>query len=217
MSAPESPLFFFGVMSPYSWFAAERIGALIPDAQWRPVFAGGLFKARGRTSWGLTQRRAQGLADCEARSRAHGLGEIRWPEPWPTLDVVAARALLFAQERGRLVPLALEAMRMAFREGCDLAEPAVVREAAQRAGLDPIELGRVVEQPALKDALRQATDEALGRGVFGVPTVAVGGELFWGDDRLEDAARAARARVSARPRRVGLARRRWPLAPRPPR
>ena len=42
-----STLFHFGAMSPYSWFAAERIGALIPDARWRPVFAGGLFRASG--------------------------------------------------------------------------------------------------------------------------------------------------------------------------
>jgi 2-hydroxychromene-2-carboxylate isomerase len=40
-------LFFFGPISPYSWFAAERIGALLPDADWRPVFAGGVFKAAG--------------------------------------------------------------------------------------------------------------------------------------------------------------------------
>jgi 2-hydroxychromene-2-carboxylate isomerase len=44
--------FFFGAMSPYSWFAAERIDALVPDAEWRPVFAGGLFRAVGRTAWG---------------------------------------------------------------------------------------------------------------------------------------------------------------------
>ena len=55
-------------MSPYSWFAAERIGTLLPHADWRPVFAGGLFKAGGRESWGLTEQRAAGLADCEARA-----------------------------------------------------------------------------------------------------------------------------------------------------
>jgi hypothetical protein len=71
-------------MSPYSWFAAERIGALLPDAQWRPVFAGGVFKACGRVSWGLTADREVKLADCEARARAQGLGAIHWPDPWPT-------------------------------------------------------------------------------------------------------------------------------------
>jgi 2-hydroxychromene-2-carboxylate isomerase len=181
-------LFFFGAMSPYSWFAAERIGALIPDARWRPVFAGALFKARNRTSWGLTDRRAVGMADCEARARAHGLGEIRWPDPWPTVDVDVGRAMLFARERGRLEAFALEAMRLAFREGHDLAEIPVILMAAGRAGLDRGELEGAVRAPRLKTALREATDDALARGVFGVPTVVVGDRLFWGDDRLEDAA-----------------------------
>src|SRR5215208_415681 len=79
--------FYFGAMSPYSWFAAERIGALLPSATWVPVFAGAVFKAHGRTSWGLTDQRAPKLADCEARARERGLGPIRWPDPWPTNDV----------------------------------------------------------------------------------------------------------------------------------
>src|SRR5205823_7148712 len=51
------PQFFFGAMSPYSWFAAERIGSMLPDAQWRPVYAGALFKVNHRNSWGLGERR----------------------------------------------------------------------------------------------------------------------------------------------------------------
>jgi hypothetical protein len=74
--------FFFGAMSPYSWFAAERIDSLLPDAQWRPVYAGGLFRANDRSSWGLGETRQAGIAECEARAAAYGLGKIRWPEPW---------------------------------------------------------------------------------------------------------------------------------------
>jgi 2-hydroxychromene-2-carboxylate isomerase len=185
-----SVLFFFGAMSPYSWLAAERIGALIPDARWRPVFAGGLFKARDRTSWGLTDRRAAGMADCEARARAYGLGEIRWPQPWPTVDVDVGRAMLFARERGRLEAFALEAMRLAFREGHDLGELPVILTAGRRAGLDGAELEDAVRAPRLKAALREATDDALARGVFGVPTFVVRDRLFWGDDQLEHVARA---------------------------
>ena len=189
----QKPLFFFGAMSPYSWFSAERIDELVPGAEWRPVFAGGLFKASGRTSWGLTERRAAGIADCVARAEVHGLGPIRWPDPWPTLDVGVARAMLLAQREDRLKPFALAAMRLAFLEGGDLGHLAIVEEAGRRAGLDPAELGRTVQGPEIKAALRGATDEALALGVFGVPTVVVDGELFWGDDRLEDAARAASA------------------------
>jgi 2-hydroxychromene-2-carboxylate isomerase len=187
------PLFFFGAMSPYSWFAAERIGTLIPEAGWRPVYAGALFKAHGRSTWGLGPDRVARIADCEQRAAGHGLGVIRWPDPWPTNDVLIARALIVADGAGLLRPFALSAMRLAFTEGGELGEPEVVQEAARRVGIDAAEMAVAVQQPRIKDAVRAANDEALALGVFGVPTVVVDGELFWGDDRLNDAANAGNA------------------------
>jgi 2-hydroxychromene-2-carboxylate isomerase len=192
-----SPTFYFGAMSPYSWFSAERIDRLIPTAGWQAVFLGGIFKSNGRVSWGLDERRAGGMADCEARAAHHGLGPIRWPEPWPTNDLVVARGMLAARARGLLKPFALEAMRLAFLEGADLAQAETVLEAARRTGIDADELQAALADSDVKDALRAATDEALARGVFGVPTVIVGEELFWGDDRLAQAAAAEAGAATA--------------------
>jgi 2-hydroxychromene-2-carboxylate isomerase len=185
-----APDFYFAAMSPYSWLAAERIAQVLPQARWRPVTAAFIFKAAGRTSWGFTAERESGMADCEQRAGAYGQGPIRWPDPWPTNDLTIARAMTFAEEHGALRPLALAAMRMAFREGRDLAEPGVVLEAGERAGIDAAELLAALGDPRVKDALRAATDAAIARGVFGIPTVLVGEDLFWGDDRLQDAAAA---------------------------
>jgi 2-hydroxychromene-2-carboxylate isomerase len=181
------PLFFFGAMSPYSWFAAERIGELLPDAQWRPVYAGALFRAHGRSSWGLGPDRDAGLAECEARARSYGLGEIQWPERWPTNDVLVARAMAFADREGSLRAFALAAMRRSFLQGGNLGELSVVQDAGERAGIDPARLARAVQVPEIKDAVRATHDEAVSLGVFGVPTVVTGGQLFWGDDRLDEA------------------------------
>jgi 2-hydroxychromene-2-carboxylate isomerase len=183
-----SPIFFFGAMSPYAWFAAERIGALIPEARWRPVFAGALFTANGRSTWGLSERRDAGIADCEQRARRHGLGPMRWPDPWPTNDLLVARAMAFAGGEGALETFALAAMRLAFTEGGELSELSVVQEAARRVGLDPRRLAEAVGAPAIKDAVRAGNDEAVALGVFGVPTVVTQGVLFWGDDQLDAAA-----------------------------
>lgn len=178
-------------MSPYSWFAAERIDALIPAAHWCPVFAGALFRANDRTSWGLTERRAERIADCEARARSHGLGPIRWPDPWPTSDLLVARAMVFAERRGLLRSFALTAMRAAFLEGGDLGDLAVVKRAAERVGLNAGDVAAAADGVDIKDALRTNTGRAVELGVVGVPTVAIGQQLFWGDDRLEDAAQLA--------------------------
>jgi 2-hydroxychromene-2-carboxylate isomerase len=212
MVSPVSPSFYFGVMSPYSWFAAERIERVLPQARWRGVLAGVVFREHGRTSWGLTERRAEGLADCELRAKKRGLGPLAWPDPWPTSDLLAGRAMAYCERRdadgaqagagGRagtslLQTFALAAMRMAFLEGADLSERASVIEAARRSAIDAAELDAALDDQEVKDELRTITAEAVARGVFGVPTVIVGDELFWGDDRLEDAAEAHRARSHA--------------------
>lgn len=211
MSSQSPPSFYFGVMSPYSWFAAERIERLLAPARWRGVLAGVVFKQHGRTSWGLTERRADGIADCEARACEHGLGPIVWPEPWPTSDLQAGRAMAFCELRDRedapasgaldagaprdslLRTFALAAMRMAFLEGADLEQLDAVLEAGRRSGIDEHELRQALQDQRVKDELRAITGEAVAAGVFGVPTVLVGEQLFWGDDRLQDAASAYRA------------------------
>jgi 2-hydroxychromene-2-carboxylate isomerase len=185
-------LFHFGAMSPYSWFAAERIGALIPDAQWRPVFAGGLFRATGRSTWGLSDRREAGIADCEARAKVHQLGPMTWPETWPSSDVLVARALVVADEQGLLKPFALTAMRAQFLDGQRLDDPDVLKRVAGEVGLDATGLIEAASTAAVKDSLRARNDEAVALGVFGVPTVVVGDRLFWGDDRLDEAAEKVR-------------------------
>jgi 2-hydroxychromene-2-carboxylate isomerase len=190
-----APRFFLGAMSPYSWFTAERIDDLLADSEWHGIFLGGVFKATGRSSWGFGERRKEGMAECEARAERYGLGPIRWPNPWPTNDLTVARAMAYAAREGRLNPFTLAAMRLAFLEGGELGEADTVLEAGRRAGLDAAALTDALSDPQIKAALREQTDAAVAQGVFGVPTVIVDGDAFWGDDRLEEAAAAA-ARLS---------------------
>ena len=105
----------------------------------------------------------------------------------------AMRAATFAQQAGRAVAFSLAAFRQAFCAGRDLSELDNVLIAAAACELHPKAVAKGIESKSVKDRLRAATDEAVARGVVGVPTVAVGDELFWGDDRLEEAAAAASA------------------------
>jgi 2-hydroxychromene-2-carboxylate isomerase len=183
--------FYFDLGSPYAYLTAERIDDVLPvPVIWQPISLGGLFKANGRSSWALggDESRQGGIAEVERRAREYGLEAVLWPEPWPTNYLYAMRAATYAFEVGRGREFTIEGFRHAFARGQDLALEENVLQAAERAGLDRAAVDDATRDPEIKLALRTATDAAHARGVLGVPTVAVGEELFWGDDRLEDAA-----------------------------
>ena len=167
----------------------DAAGAAQPE--WQPVLLGALFGRFGRDSWANGDGRAAGLAEVERRAQAYGLPPIRWPDPFPGNMLFAMRAATFAKEIGRTASFSLAAFRQAFAAGRDLSGPDNVFLAAASSELHPRSLTVAVGRDAIKARLREATDRAGDLGVSGVPSVVVAGEAFWGDDRLEDAARAA--------------------------
>jgi 2-hydroxychromene-2-carboxylate isomerase len=183
--------FYFDLGSPFAYLAVERIDQVLGEsAVWQPVSLGGLFKLTGRSSWSLgdPERRRAGMAEVERRAQLYGLPPIRWPDPWPSNYLFAMRVATYAFQQGRGREFTLRAFRHAFQDGNDLAIPKQVLQAAADAGLDPQAAEDSTQDAEVKLALRAATDAAHRLGVFGVPTIAIGRELFWGDDRLDDAA-----------------------------
>jgi 2-hydroxychromene-2-carboxylate isomerase len=189
------PVFYFDLGSPYAYLAAERIAVVFDEAgaeqpEWQPLLLGGLFKRFGRDSWANGPDRAAGLAECERRASAYGLPPIRWPDPFPGNTLFAMRVATFAKEIGRTVSFSLAAFRQAFAAGRDLSDPDNVLVAAASSELHPRALEAAVARDAIKQRLREVTERAGDLGVIGVPSVVVGERVFWGDDRLEEAAAA---------------------------
>ena len=185
------PIFFYDLGSPYAYLAAERVNDLLPVVPvWQPILLGGIWKVTGGGSWARTDRRAEGMAEVEARAERYGLQPLRWPPGWPNNTLTAMRAAIFAQKGGRAVAFSLAAFRQAFAGGKDLSDTDSVLLAAAACELHPRAVLKGIESRAVKEGLRAATDDALARGVTGVPTVAVRDRLFYGDDRLEEAAAA---------------------------
>jgi 2-hydroxychromene-2-carboxylate isomerase len=201
MTSIDRPVFYYDLGSPYAYLAAERVNALFAEIvgeppEWRPVLLGGLFRRFGRDSWANGPDRAEGMREVERRASAYGLPPPRWPEPFPPNTLLAMRAATYAKQVGRAVAFSLAAFRQAFAAGRDLTDPDNILLAAAAAELHPRALLAGVERASVKGALREATDEAGDVGVKGVPAVVVGDEVFWGDDRLAEAAdRAAELRA----------------------
>ena len=174
-------------MAPGTGYFTQTVGQSTAS----PV-AGSLFWISDTgVRYGIDNEAAQGGITGNAKTaEALGLGPIRWPEPWPTSDLLVARTMAYAGSRALLKPFALEAMRLCFLEGRDLGELENVLEAAGRVSIAAPHLEAALAEQTVKDSLRAVTEDAIARGVFGVPTVVLGTELFWGDDRLEDAAAA---------------------------
>jgi 2-hydroxychromene-2-carboxylate isomerase len=190
--------FYFDLGSLFAYLAAERLSEVLPEAVvWQPVSLGALFKANGRSSWavGGPSRRQAGMVEVEQRALAYGLPPVRWPEQWPTNYLFAMRAATFAFQQGRGREFTVQAFRHAFQQGKDLGVPEHVLQAAAAAGLDPRAVEEATGEPEVKLALRAATDAAHELGVFGVPTVAVAVELFWGEDCLQEAAAHGRSQT----------------------
>jgi 2-hydroxychromene-2-carboxylate isomerase len=185
------PVFYFDLGSPYAYLAAERVNAVLPEPPvWQPILLGGLFKIHGRDSWANGDGRAAGMAEVERRAAEYGLPPIRWPQPWPGNTLLAMRAATFAMQAGKAVSFALAAFRQAYAGGRDLSDPDNVLLAAAACELHPKAVLKGVETISVKERLKQATEEAANHGVVGVPSVVVGEDVYWGDDRLNEAAAA---------------------------
>ncbi|MBA2629740.1 MAG: DsbA family protein [Thermoleophilaceae bacterium] len=192
---PDQPVFYYDLGSPYSYLTAERVHDVLGvHPVWQPILLGGIWQQTGGRSWGVTDERNAGIAECERRGREYGLMPFRWPEGWPNNTLTAMRAAIFAQQAGRAVAYSLAAFRQAFAGGRDLSVTDNVLIAAAACELHPRAVLKAIETQSTKDRLKQATAEAYERGVRGVPTVAVGDELFYGDDRLHEASAALAAR-----------------------
>lgn len=188
------PVFYYDFSSPYSYLSAHRVEEVLPVApRWQPIMFGALVQAIGKVPWSLRDGpgRDARMRECEVRAAALGL-PLRWPRDWPlgTYSVLVLRAALVAGEAGRLREFSLAAYRQGLGLGRDLTDIGVVLEAAAEAGVDTAAIRDGVRRPDIKELLRDATERARGLGVTGVPTVGVGGALYWGDDRLDEAAQA---------------------------
>jgi 2-hydroxychromene-2-carboxylate isomerase len=188
--------FYFDLGSPYAYLTAERISGVFTDAEleqpeWQPILLGGLFQRFGRESWANGPEREDGIAEVERRTKDLGLAPLVWPEPWPGDMLFAMRVATFAKQTGRTVSFALAAFRQAFAAGRDLSEHDNVLISAAACELHPNAVSKAAGTESVKNALREATDQAAEAGVIGVPSLLVGDEVFWGDDRLEEAVEAA--------------------------
>ncbi|KLK94079.1 DSBA oxidoreductase [Microvirga vignae] len=186
--------FWYEFSSTYSYLAAMRIEPLAEEAGveivWRPFLLGPVFKAQGWETSPFSVYPAKGRymwRDMEREAVRFGLPFYR-PNPFPQNGLLAARIALLGLDRG-WTPVFTKAVYTAeFGEGRDISDTEVLSGILASLGRDPEEIITEAQSETNKTRLRRLNDEAQSRGIFGAPTFfAEDGEMFWGNDRLEQA------------------------------
>lgn len=182
---------YYDLASPYAYLAVARTGSVLgEEPRLQPVLVGAIFGWRGRGSWAHTPQRSAGEAEIERRAARYGLPPLVWPDGWPINSLTAMRAAVWADRQGRGPEFARAVYEREFARGEDVSEVAALDAIGRAVGVEGIP--EAVNDPAVKLALREATEAAWERGVQGVPTLEAGRRLYFGDDRLEEAASTTR-------------------------
>ncbi|WP_425090374.1 2-hydroxychromene-2-carboxylate isomerase [Tropicimonas sp. S265A] len=192
--------FWFELASTYSYLSAMRIDALAEAAgvevDWRPVPLGPIFALQGWKTSPFNIYAAKGAYMWRDMERICAARELPFqrPAPFPQNSIRAARVALAALETPQGPEFVRALYSAQFAYGADIALPEVIVTALEEVGL-PALLMEAAGSPMYKERLKDNSAEAVSLGLFGAPSFTVGTEVFWGDDRLEDALDWAKVNV----------------------
>ncbi len=183
--------FFFDLGSPASYLAYTQLPGLCRETGatlvYRPMLLGAVFQATGNASPAMIPAKGRYmLRDLGRFAERYGV-PLRFSPYFPLNTLGLMRLLVAAQLQQ---PESFEALVQAlfaaiWVDGLNLGDPLKVAEVLRQAGFDAEALLAQCAEPAVKNALKASTDEAVARGVFGAPSIFVDGELYFGQDRLD--------------------------------
>jgi 2-hydroxychromene-2-carboxylate isomerase len=186
--------FWFEFASTYSYLSAMRIEDMAKNAEveivWKPFLLGPIFKAQNWDTSPFNLYPAKGnymVRDVTRIAQARGLS-FYLPDPFPQNGLLAARLALAGLEEGWGPAFIRAVYRAEFSGRQNIGDRSTLEAALRAAGAAPDIAFARAETAGIKGELRTNTDEARALGIFGAPSfTAANGELFWGDDRLEQA------------------------------
>ena len=214
MSKPDKPAapgteieIWFEFGSCYSYLSVMRIeqAAALHGIRvvWKPMLLGPIFRALGFSNAPFLiqkEKFAYVQMDMARQCRKHGLPQWTPPTVFPRLGVLPLRIVLVGDGAPWIGAFCREVMTLNYVLDQDINETAPMTKILDALGLPAHDIVAQAQSEPVKARLREQTDQARERGIFGAPTFFVGTEMFWGDDRLDDALSHALALQSAKPK-----------------
>jgi 2-hydroxychromene-2-carboxylate isomerase len=185
--------FFFDCSSPWTWLAFHNIQPMARELgvpiRWRPVLVGGIFNAVNPSVYefrerGIPAKQAYLRKDLADWARLAGLTIIFPPSTFPVNSVKAMRGCILLEPEGKLVPFAAAVFEAYWTHDRDISQDAVLADLCAQVGVEPGRFMAGIATPEVKAQLKANTDEVIARGGFGSPTIFVGNDMYFGNDRL---------------------------------
>ncbi|HEY2255591.1 MAG TPA: 2-hydroxychromene-2-carboxylate isomerase [Variovorax sp.] len=183
--------FYFDFGSPAAYLAYTQLPHICADAGaalvWKPMLLGGVFQATGNRSPAEVPAKAPYMnVDLQRFARRYQVPFVHNPHfPINTLLLMRGATGMQMHQPGRFGAYVDAVFHAMWVEPRNLNDPGAVGAVLQGAGFDPAALLALANSPEVKDRLKANTQAAVARGVFGAPTMFVGDQMFWGQDRLD--------------------------------
>ena len=185
--------FFFDCSSPWTWLAFHNLQPIAREldveVRWRPVLVGGIFNAVNPSVYefrerGVPAKQAYLKKDLADWARLAGLKILFPPTVFPVNSVKAMRGCILLEPEGKLVPFASAVFEAYWSDDRDISRDDVLADLCARVGVEPERFLAGIGAPEIKARLKANTDEVIARGGFGSPTMFVGDDMYFGNDRL---------------------------------
>ncbi|MEO1101676.1 MAG: 2-hydroxychromene-2-carboxylate isomerase [Pseudomonadota bacterium] len=197
--------FYFDCSSPWTYLAFHNVQPLAAklgvEVDWKPILVGGIFNTVNPSVYETRKAPVMAKARYHAKdlkdwTRHAGLKIKMPPSVFPVNSVKVMRACIVLKPQGKLVDFARNAFEIYWGEDQDISQDEVIADICKRSGVEAAPLFEAIQDQAIKDTLKANTQAVMDRGGFGSPTMFVGDDMYFGNDRLvlvKDAVERARA------------------------
>ena len=180
--------FYFDIISPYSYIAHKKIEKVKREKNivfnYKPILLGGLHKLANITPPAFNEFKMKNMKnDCEMVSSKNHI-PFRWNEKFPINSISIMRGYLFIDEENKeqYIDAFFEAY---WKYNQDLSLQSNFNKIIEKLNIDPLIIQKGIKDENIKEKLKQLTNKAFSKNVFGAPTFMYNEKIFWGQDRLE--------------------------------
>ena len=185
--------FWYEFASGYSHISANRIQnaaqAKNINIVWKPFLLGPIFKSQGWDTSPFSIYESKGKYMWKDLQRQCIKYDVRYKRPtvFPRLSLLATRVAMLAMEQGWCAEYSKRVFAANYAHDMEISDEIIISAIVDDMGRNSEEIIKLSQSPEYKLKLRNQVNEAISKGIFGAPSFVVNGELFWGNDRMEDA------------------------------